>query len=91
MEPVIIEPEAMPAVEAPVETPVHAEPLPAGADAVPAAETDVNAAPPAAAEAAFTASPMPEEEARKALQTLPATPAPDTALPQPADAETVVQ
>ena len=64
MEPVIVEPEAAPQVDAPVEAPVQSEPLPAGADAAVSAPTP-------AAEAAFTASPMPEEDARKALQAPP--------------------
>ena len=83
MEPITPEPEVVaPQGEMPVETPVKSEPLPAGADAVPPAGAGVNVPPPVAAEAAFTASPMPEEEARKALQAPPAVSA-DAAVSQP--------
>jgi hypothetical protein len=69
-EPNITEPSVAPVEEGAVKVPVRSEKMPAGADAAPApATTDVNIPPPVAAEAAFTASPMPEEEARKALQT----------------------
>ena len=68
----IIEPssstsEVVPQMQAPLAVPVpQSEPLPAGADA----DVSVPTAAPAA-EAAFTASPMPEEDARKALQAPP--------------------
>lgn len=68
MEPVATEPVILPqGEETPLEVPVQSEPLPAGAQAVSPVEGGMNA-PPANAEGAFTASPMPEEEARKALQ-----------------------
>ena len=70
MEPAPVEPEVVPQVEVPVESPVQAEPLPADVEVLSPVEPEQNA-PPAAAEAAFTASPMPEEEARKALQAPP--------------------
>ena len=79
MEPVTTEPEVVPQGEAPVEVPVQSKPLPAGAAAA------VNVPPPAA-EAAFTASPMPEEEARKALQAPPPV-VENAAVSQPAPAE----
>jgi hypothetical protein len=60
----------VPQAEVPVEAPVQGEPLPAGVEVAAPVEPEENA-PPAAAEAAFTASPMPEEEARKALQAPP--------------------
>ena len=63
--PAAVEPEIAPETAAPVEAPVQPEPLPPGADA------DMNAPQPGAGEAAFTSSPMQEEDARNALQAPP--------------------
>jgi len=71
-EPIISAPEVAPVEKGAVEAPVQSQQIPAGADEAPAPETtDVNVPPPVATDAAFTASPMPEEEARKALQAPP--------------------
>ena len=99
-EPKMTAPDVAPVREGPVKAPAWRESLPAGADAIPArATTDVNVPPPGSEEAAFTASPMPEEEARKALQApppvvdnttatqpAPATPQASVAVPEPAPA-----
>jgi hypothetical protein len=94
------QPEIVPVEEGVVEVPVESESKPAGSDAVsvPAA-ADVNVQLPIASEAAFTDSPMPEEEARKALQAplpaadnataiqpAPAVPEESVAAPSPAPA-----
>lgn len=76
-EPVAAKPEIAPQAEVPVES----ESLPPGVDAVEAVPL------PAAAEATFTASPMPEEEARKALQE-PSPVAEDAAASRPSFPET---
>ena len=72
---------------APVKAPVQSEPIPAGADAAPArTTTDMNVAPPVSEEAVFTVSPMPDEEARKALQAPPLSVAGNRTATQPAPA-----
>ena len=85
-EPNITAPEVTPVGEKPVKAPVWSEPIPAGTDAAPFRATiDVNVPPPVSEEAAFTASPMPEEEARKVLQA-PLPVADNTTATQPASA-----
>ena len=63
--PIVTQPEFAPQPAAPVEVPVQSEPLPAGADA------EMDAPAPAPAESEGTVSPLPEEDARNALQAPP--------------------
>lgn len=93
--PAAVEPEPVPETAAPVEAPVQSEPLPPGADA------DMSAPQPGAGDAAFTSSPMPEEDARNALQAPPpvsadaanapafTAPAQPIAVPAPGDQQPV--